>query len=75
MQLSKDKKRLICIVSSTRADWGLLSPLARELSRHDGCKVNVIATNMHLSPRFGMTVNDIIADGFEPVRVCMECNA
>ncbi len=74
MQLSKDKKRLICIVSSTRADWGLLSPLARELSRHDGCKVNVIATNMHLSPRFGMTVNDIIADGFEPVRVCMECN-
>lgn len=73
MHRNKDNKRLICIVSSTRADWGLLSPLARELARRDDCEVKVIATNMHLSPRFGMTVNDIIADGFDPVRVAMEC--
>lgn len=65
-------KRLVCIVSSTRADWGLLSPLAKELSRRDGCDVSVIATNMHLSPRFGLTVNDIITDGFNPIRVEME---
>ncbi len=74
MSCSDENKRKICIVSSTRADWGLLSPLARVLSGRDDCRLSVIATNMHLSERFGMTVNEIIADGFEPERVEMECD-
>ncbi len=56
--------RKIAIVTSTRADWGLLSPLAKALSDLPEVKVDIIATNMHLDPRRGNTVNEIIADGF-----------
>ncbi len=58
--------RRIAIVSSTRADWGLLSPLASAL-REGGLEVGVIAANMHLSQAAGHTVDEIRADGFEPV--------
>lgn len=68
------KKRTVCIVSSTRADWGLLSPIAKALGMRDDCNVKVIATNMHLSERFGMTINDIVADGFKPEEVAMPCD-
>ena len=60
-------KKLV-FVSSTRADWGLLSPLARAL--RDGgfdIEVRIVATNMHLLPEYGMTVDEIRADGFEPL--------
>lgn len=67
-------KRKIVIVSSTRADWGLLSPLARSLDERSDCDLTVVATNMHLSQRFGMTVDQIIADGFQPIRVSIECD-
>ncbi len=55
----------ICIATSTRADWGLLSPIAKAL-RAEGAQVQILATNMHLMPRYGLTVSEIIADGFEP---------
>lgn len=57
-------KRKICIVTSTRADWGLLSGVARALQAYDTVLLQIIATNMHLNPRYGMTVNEIIEDGF-----------
>lgn len=60
------KPRHIAIVSSTRADWGLLSPVACELRRREGVKLSIIATNMHLDASRGMTVNEIRDDGFEP---------
>lgn len=58
----------IAVATSTRADWGLLSPLAEEL-RQRGHQVEVMATNMHLDARCGMTVTEIEADGFSPVRI------
>ncbi|MBR5744089.1 MAG: UDP-N-acetylglucosamine 2-epimerase (hydrolyzing) [Muribaculaceae bacterium] len=58
-------KRKICIVTGTRADWGLLSPIAAELKRREDVELQIIATNMHLSARFGMTVDEIKADGFD----------
>ena len=61
------------IATGTRADWGLLSPLARRL-RRDGNSVTVAATNMHLMQRYGMTVSEIEADGFTPLRVPAEGN-
>lgn len=54
----------LCIVTSTRADWGLLSPLAAELRRRPGVQLQIVATNMHLMERYGHTVDEIIADGF-----------
>lgn len=56
------------IASSTRADWGLLSPLARSL-RQRGSRVSVAATNMHLMPQYGNTVREIEQDGFRPLKV------
>lgn len=58
--------RHIAIVTSTRADWGLLSPVARELKSRDGVRLSIIATNMHLDPSRGMTVGEIESDGFVP---------
>lgn len=66
--------RTIAIVTSTRADWGLLMPLAKALNLADGIAVRIVAANMHLMPQYGMTVDEITESGFEvsakvPMRV------
>lgn len=58
------QRRKICIVTGTRADWGLLSPVARALSERSDVELQIVATNMHLDPRYGMTVDEITGDGF-----------
>ena len=58
------KKRKVCIVTGTRADWGLLSPIAAELRSRDDIELQIIATNLHLSPRYGHTIDEIIDGGF-----------
>lgn len=55
----------ICVVTGTRAEYGILSELMKRLKDTVGVWLRIIATNMHLSPRFGMTVNEIIEDGFD----------
>lgn len=67
-------KRKICIVTSTRADWGLMSGLAKTLNENENVELQIIATNMHLNPRYGMTVNEIIDDGLT-ISECVEMKA
>lgn len=55
----------ICFVTGTRADYGILAPVMREIANHADVALQIVATNMHLSPNFGMTVNEIEADGFK----------
>ena len=55
----------IAIATGTRADWGLLSPLALELSKRHDVELSVLATNMHYLPEYGFTWKEIIADGLE----------
>ena len=57
-------KKRVCFATSTRADWGLLQPLALALRDGGGVEVQVLATNMHLMPRYGYTVGEIEAAGF-----------
>ncbi len=57
--------RKVCIVTGTRAEWGLLSPIASELARRPDVELQIVATNMHLMERYGHTVDLIRADGFE----------
>lgn len=65
--------RKICIVTGTRAEWGLLSRVAKMLQDDDAFELQIVATNMHLSARYGMTVNEIQTDGFNvDYRVPME---
>ena len=58
-------KRKVCIVTGTRAEWGLLSGIANELKHHSDVELQLVATNMHLDERYGHTIDDIIAAGFE----------
>lgn len=60
-----EKKRKIAVVTTCRADWGLLHGVVNELRHRPEADVYVIATNMHLHPKFGMTVNEIESDGIE----------
>lgn len=54
----------ICIATGTRADWGLLSPIATALRSDERLVVQILATNMHTLARFGNTSEEIRADGF-----------
>lgn len=56
------------IATGTRADWGLLQPLAQEL-RLRGADVAVMATHQHLMPEMGDTISEIRGDGFEPAAI------
>ncbi len=62
---TNERKRKIAVVTSCRADWGLLHGVVKELQQRTDTETAVIATNMHLHPAFGNTVDEIIADGVE----------
>ncbi|WP_300732903.1 UDP-N-acetylglucosamine 2-epimerase [uncultured Helicobacter sp.] len=51
--------RKICIITGTRAEWGLLAPLAHKIYADNELQLQLIATGMHLSTEFGLTYRDI----------------
>lgn len=57
-------KRKICIVTGTRAEYGLLYWLMKEIEAAELFELQIIATGMHLSPEFGLTYQQIEQDGF-----------
>ena len=58
----------IALVTTTRADWGILAPLARALESHSRVNLTVVVGNMHLLPKFGLTVKEIEKENFSDVR-------
>ncbi len=56
--------RKLCVVSGTRADYGLLKPLMLEIAAEATLELQLIVTGMHLSPEFGLTYRQLRADGF-----------
>ncbi|MCF0213018.1 MAG: UDP-N-acetylglucosamine 2-epimerase, partial [Muribaculaceae bacterium] len=60
--------RKVVVFTGTRADWGLLSPVAKAL-QEGGAEVIVAATNAHLSHRHGYTLQEIVDDGFRPLTI------
>jgi GDP/UDP-N,N'-diacetylbacillosamine 2-epimerase (hydrolysing) len=56
--------RKICVVTGTRAEFGLLRWLMQEIEASEALTLQVIATGMHLSPEFGMTYHEIEQAGF-----------
>lgn len=56
--------RKICIVTGSRAEYGLLYWLMKEIQADPALQLQIIATGMHLSPEFGLTYQAIEADGF-----------
>src|SRR5439155_3067335 len=56
--------RIVCVVTGSRAEYGLLRGVMREVVNDARLDLQVIATGMHLSPEFGHTFREIEADGF-----------
>ena len=56
--------RKICVVTGTRAEFGLLRWLMEEIQQHTALELQVAATGMHLAPEFGSTYQEIEAAGF-----------
>jgi len=59
-------KRKICVYTSSRADYGLLHGVIKEIQATETLQLQILISGMHLSPEFGMTIQEIRADGFEP---------
>jgi GDP/UDP-N,N'-diacetylbacillosamine 2-epimerase (hydrolysing) len=57
--------RKICVITGTRAEYGLLRWVMQGIKDDADLALQIIATGMHLSPEFGLTYRDIEADGFK----------
>jgi GDP/UDP-N,N'-diacetylbacillosamine 2-epimerase (hydrolysing) len=57
--------RKICVVTGTRADYGLLRQVIQGIQDDPALTLQIIATGMHMSPEFGLTYRSIEQDGFQ----------
>lgn len=57
-------KRKVAVVTGTRAEYGLLYWLLKEIASDDELHLQIIVTGSHLSSEFGLTYRQIEADGF-----------
>lgn len=55
----------ICVMTGTRAEYGLLKPLIKKIEDDRELELKIVVTGMHLSPEFGLTYREIEQDGFE----------
>jgi len=56
--------RKVSVISGSRADYGLLYWLMKEINADLDLQLQIIVTGMHLSPEFGLTYKQIEEDGF-----------
>lgn len=54
----------ICIITGTRAEYGLLKPIMTKVQESKTMELHLIITGAHLSPEFGQTYKEIESDGF-----------
>lgn len=57
-------KKIISILTATRAEYGLLKPIISKLNEVQEFDVRIVVTGAHLSPEFGLTYREIEKDGF-----------
>jgi len=65
-------RRRIGVVTTSRADYSHLYWPLRELAAHPAVELGVFVLGPHLSPEFGITVDEIEKDGF-PIKARVEC--
>lgn len=56
--------RKICVITGTRAEYGLLRWVMQGIKDDPELALQVVVTGMHLSPEFGLTYREIEQDGF-----------
>ena len=57
-------KRKICVITSSRADYGLLRLILKGIDTDNDLTLQLVATGMHLSSKYGDTCQEILTDGF-----------
>ncbi len=58
-------KRKVCVVTGTRAEYGLFYPILKKIQASDILELQIVASTMHLSSEFGLTYKQIEKDGFK----------
>ena len=58
-------QRKICVITSSRADYGLLRLILKGIDTDSDLTLQLVATGMHLSSKYGNTCQEILTDGFE----------
>ena len=61
------RKRRVLFLTGTRADFGKLKPLVREVQRSDELDYALFVTGMHMLSRYGSTVNEVVKAGFDQI--------
>ncbi|MGY5850480.1 UDP-N-acetylglucosamine 2-epimerase [Salegentibacter sp. F14] len=56
--------RKIAVITGTRAEFGILTPLLKKIRNNPDLELQIVACAMHLSPEFGYTLRDIESSGF-----------
>jgi GDP/UDP-N,N'-diacetylbacillosamine 2-epimerase (hydrolysing) len=57
-------KKRVCVVTGSRAEFGLLKPLIKKIACSDDMELQLVVTGMHLCREFGYTYKEIEQEGF-----------
>ncbi|MDB4877467.1 MAG: neuC [Gemmatimonadetes bacterium] len=57
--------RRVCVITGSRAEYGILYWVLRDLRDDAAFELQLIVTGMHLALEFGLTVREIEKDGFD----------
>jgi GDP/UDP-N,N'-diacetylbacillosamine 2-epimerase (hydrolysing) len=59
-------KKKVCVITTTRAEYGLLKLVMEHFKKSAKLELQIIATGTHLEKKYGYTLDEIINDGFLP---------
>ena len=63
---TRPRARTIAVLTTGRQDWGILHSTCAALRQHPDLELRLLVGGMHLADRYGHTVDQVRADGFEP---------
>lgn len=62
--MNSGKRYQVCVITSTRAEYGVMRPLLFKLQKNIQINLKLLITGTHLNKAFGNTQGEIIKDGF-----------
>ena len=66
MKLAHSNKPTLAVITGSRAEYGLLRPVLQKAAVSTAVSLSLLVTGSHLSESYGHTVDEILADGFQP---------
>ena len=64
----------VVFVTGTRADFGKLKPLISSTEQAGQFEVHIYVTGMHMNPKYGRTVDEVVKCGFKNIFTCYNHN-